>query len=291
VPIAAAAAAVLVLVGVGLVVWTRDDPKQVDTPPQPAPGDNTVQIVQGDDDEAIVTTTAIAGTVSFDITNPTDRYRGVHIQPMLPGATIEDLRAAAAELAQTGAVDTSDLLADPVLGVVSGPHDHFVTAMPLAAGEYAVFLSTTDATLASTFDADGHEVRQLTVTAGNAGAAPAATLSFNRMGEDYLIGDTTASRGPATIRVDNTAGGPFQVAITELRPDATRHDYDLWTQANTDDEPFDWSTAPIAAIRVFYAGAPQQTVTVDLAGGDLAVDARPSFDQGGLFSIVWVTVQ
>jgi hypothetical protein len=111
------------------------------------------------------------------------------------------------------------------------------------------------------------------------------------MADDYLIGDTTAARGPATIRVDNTVGDPFQLAIKELRPDATQHDYDLWTQTQADREPFDWSTAPIATIRVFYAGAPEQTVTVDLAGGDLEVDARPSFDQGGLFSIVWVTVQ
>ena len=165
----------------------------MDTPPGPATGHNTVQIVH-DDDQATVTATAVAGTVSFDITNPTDGYRGVHIQPMLPGATIEDLRAAAAELAQRGAVDTSDLLEDPVLGVVSGPYDRFATAMPLAAGEYAVFLSTADARLAPTFDADGHEVRQLTVTAGNAGAAPAATLSFDRIAEDHLIGDTTASQ-------------------------------------------------------------------------------------------------
>jgi hypothetical protein len=111
VPIAAAAAAVLVLVGIGVVVWARDDPSQVDTPPGPASGDNTVQIVQSDDDDqAIVTTTAVAGTVSFDIDNPTDGYRGVHIQPMLPGTTIEDLRAVAVEFARTDGLDTSELL-------------------------------------------------------------------------------------------------------------------------------------------------------------------------------------
>ena len=57
-----------------------------------------------------------------------------------------------------------------------------------------------------------------------------------------------------------------------------------------DGGPVDWSTAPLAHVRFFYAGAPQQTVTFDV-NGDLAVDARPSFDAGGLFSVVWVTVR
>ena len=166
--------------------------------------------------------------MSFDITNPTDGYRGVEIRPMLPGAEIEDIRAAAAEFARTGAADTSDLMGDAVLGVASGPHDHFVTAMPLEAGEYAVFLTTSDETFAPTPDTDGHEVRQLTVTAGSAGVAPAPTLAFDRMAEDYLIGPTTAPRGAATIRVDNSVGGSFQLAIKELRPGATKHDYDVW---------------------------------------------------------------
>ena len=105
--------------------------------------------------------------------------------------------------------------------------------MPLEAGEYAVFLSTTDATLAPT-PADGHEVRLLTVAAGNAGAAPEPTLHFDRMDTDYLTGDTLASSGPATLRVDNTVGGAFQLALQELRPDATRHDFELWQQAAPD---------------------------------------------------------
>ena len=293
VPIAAAAAAVLVvvLVGVGFVVWTGDDPTQVDAPPGPAGGDNTVEIIEHDDAQAIVTSTAVAGIVSFDISNPTDGYRGVEIRPMVPGARMEEVRAAAVEFARTGAADTGDLLGDAVLGVASGPHDHFVTAMPLDAGEYAVFLTTSDATFEPTPDADGHEVRQLTITAGNAGAAPAPSLTYDRMADDYVIGPTTATRGTATIRVDNTVGGPFQLALIELRPDATKNDLDLWELGNAEGGPADWSTAPVATVRVFYAGAPLQTVTVDLGGGDLKVDARPSFEAGGLFSFVWVSVQ
>jgi hypothetical protein len=213
--------------------------------------------------------------VSFDIANPTDRYRGVHIRPMLPDATLDDVRAFSRAFVRDNAADASDLLGEPVLGVISGPRDHFVTAMPLDAGEYAVFLTTTDETLAATYDDDGAEVRQLTVIAGSAGTAPIPTLTFDRMADDYLIGPTTAARGTATIRVDNTIGGTFQMFLTELRADATRHDFQLWLRAVVPGTRADWSTAPVATIRVFYAGAPNQTVTVNLDGGDLQVDARP----------------
>ena len=117
--LAAAAAVVLALVA-GLVVWTRDDSSNIDTPPAPGAGDNTVVIVQGDHTDAAVTPTAVAGIVSFDITNPTDGYRGVEILPMLPGVTIDDVRAAAAAFVPEVA-DTSGLLGDAVLGVDDGP--------------------------------------------------------------------------------------------------------------------------------------------------------------------------
>ena len=53
----------------------------------------------------------------------------------------------------------------------------------------------------------------------------------------------------------------------------------------------DCTSAPVASYRFFYAGAKDQTVTVDLEGGDVRVDARPSFDEGGGFATVWVTVE
>jgi hypothetical protein len=288
----AVAAAVLALVALGLVLWTRADPTTVDTPPGPAVGDNTVQIVEGGDEQATVTPSAVAGIVSFEISNPAGGYHGVDIRRMLPGVSFEDVRADALEFARAGGADSGRrLLEDPVLGVVNGPHDHFVTAMPLPAGEYAVFLLTTDESFAST-PAEGYEVRQLTVTAGGAGAPPNPTLTFDRMAADYLIGRTNpAPRGPATIRVDNTVGGAFQLSLVELRADATQHDFELWAQASATASRLDWRTSPAATARVFYTGAAQQTITVDLDGGDLRVDARPSFDQGGLFSVVWVTVE
>ena len=193
VSLAAAAAAALALVA-GLVVWTRDDSSNIDVPPAPGAGDNTVVIVQGDHTDAAVTPTAVAGIVSFDITNPTDGYRGVEILPLLPGVTIDDVRAAAAAFVPEVA-DTSGLLGDAVLGVDNGPQDHFVTAMALDAGDYAVVFTTSDATLAPMPPPDGYEVRQLSVATGNAGAAPAPTLVFERLAMDGLIGPTTAPRG------------------------------------------------------------------------------------------------
>ena len=287
----AAAAAVLALAIAGLVVWARDDSSNVDTPPGPAGGDNTVQIVHGHHTDAIVTPTAIAGTVSFDITNPTDDYRGIQIHPMRPGATIEDVRAAARRDVLMGAADTSGVLGDSVLGVDGGPHDHFVTAMPLDAGNYAVLLITEEPTFAAVSAADGLEIRQLTVAEGEAGVAPAPTLTFDRLAMDSLIGPTTAPRGRATIRVNDAAGGTFQFALIELRPDATRAAYEVWERDNGTGENRDWSTAPIATIRGFYAGAPQQTVTIDLHGGDLFVSAPSSFDQPGPSSVVVVSVE
>jgi hypothetical protein len=281
---------VLALLAGGLVLWAGDDTTNVDTPPEPAGDDNTVQIVEGAGAQATVTPTAVAGIVSFDITNPTDGYHGVDIRRLQPGATFEEVQAAAAEFVRTGAADDGTLLSEPLLGVSNGPRDHFVTAMPMTAGEYAVFVTTSDTTSAPT-PAAGHEVRLLTVAAGDAGAAPEPTIRFDRMDTDYLTGDTTASSGPATIRVDNTAGGPFQLALIELDPDATPHDLDRWEQAAPDPAKKDWSTAPIASMRVFYAGAAQQTITVDLGGGDLHVDARPSFEEGGTFSVVRVAVE
>jgi hypothetical protein len=130
-----------------------------------------------------VTPTAVAGVVSFEISNPTDGYHGVQINRMLPGVTIEEVRADALELARTGA-ESSNLEEDPLLGVVNGPHDHFVTAIPLEAGEYAVLLTTTDESFAGAPDADGHGVRQLTITTGSAGSAPTPTLTFDRIAED-----------------------------------------------------------------------------------------------------------
>jgi len=208
---------------------------------------------------------------------------------VLPGVTIEEVRADALELARTGA-ESSNLEEDPLLGVVNGPHDHFVTAIPLEAGEYAVLLTTTDESFAGAPDADGHGVRQLTITTGSAGSAPTPTLTFDRIAEDDLIGPTTAPPHPATIRVDNTVAGSFQFSLVELPADATQHDFELWAQNSVARGGFDWSTSPAATVRAFCAGAAPQTVTVDLDGGDLRVDARPSFDQGGAFSVVWVTV-
>jgi hypothetical protein len=210
---------------------------------------------------------------------------------MLPGVTIEDVRAAAGEFVP-GAPDASGLLGDAVLGVDHGPHDHFVTAMPLDAGNYAVFLTTNDATLASTPPASGFEVRQLTVAAGTAGVAPTPSMTFERLTMDALIGPVNAPRGAATIRVDNTvAGGPFQLALIELRADTTRGAYEAWEHAITDGGRRDWSTAPIATLRAFYVGAAQQTVTIDLDGGDLIVDAPSSFDRARLASVIAVSVE
>jgi hypothetical protein len=287
----AAAAAVLALVVAGLVVWARDDSSNVDTPPGPGGGDNMVGIVHGDRAGAVVTPTAVAGTVSFDITNPTDDYRGLQIRPMRPGATIDDVRAAARPNVLMGGADPSGVLGDPVLGVDGGPKDHFVTAMPLSAGNYAVLLITEEATFAAVSAADGLEVRQLSVAAGEAGAAPAPTLRFDRLAMDGLIGPTTAPRGQATIRVDDASGGTFLLALIELRPDATRSAYEAWERDNGTGETQDWSTAPIATVRGFYAGAPHQTVTIDLEGGDLYVAAPSSTDQAGPSSVVMVAVE
>jgi len=146
-----------------------------------------VEIVEGGNEQASVTPTAVAGVVSFEISNPTDGYHGVQINRMLPGVTIEEVRADALELARTGA-ESSNLEEDPLLGVVNGPHDHFVTAIPLEAGEYAVLLTATDESFAGAPDADGHGVRQLTITTGSAGSAPTPTLTFDRIAEDDLIG-------------------------------------------------------------------------------------------------------
>jgi hypothetical protein len=282
---------VLALVVAGLVVWARDDSSNVDTPPGPAGGGNTVQIVHGDRAGAVVTPTAVAGTVSFDITNPTDDYRGIQIRPMRPGATIDNVRAAALRDVLMGGADPGGVVGDPVLGVDGGPKDHFVTAMPLTAGNYAVLLITEESTFAAVSAADGLEVRQLSVAEGEAGAAPAPTLRFDRLAMDALIGPTTAPRGQATIRVDDGSGGTFQMVLIELRPDAPRIDYEVWYRDIGTGENPDWSTAPIDNIRVFYAGAPHQTVTVDLDGGDLIVAAPSSFDRSGPSSIVNVSVE
>ena len=110
-------------------------------------------------------------------------------------------------------------------------------------------------------------------------------------GERILIGDNVASAGPATIHVDNTIGGDFVISLVELRPDATRHDFTLFENGIEPGKTADWTSAPVASYRFFYAGAPDQTITVELEGGDMRVDARPSFDEGGGFATVWVTVE
>jgi hypothetical protein len=288
-PLTAAAAAVLVLVAVGLALWLRDDPRRVDTPPSGS--SNTVQVIAGDGEQSTITPTAIAGTVSFDITNPTDHYRAIEVRRLLAGATLEDVQAEAARyIEDVNATPRDGILSEPLLGVVGGPHDHYATAMPLTAGDYVVIVSTVDSTFAPT-PADGHEVRLLTVAPGDTGTAPAATLAFDRMAQDYLIGPTTAPRGTATIHVANTAGGPFELAIKELRPDATQHDFDLWQLATPDPAHTDWSTAPVTAFRIIYAGAAQQTITIDLHGGDLHVEAPAVLGQGTPSSGIWVTIE
>ena len=235
-----------------------------------------MQIVEHDDADAIVTPTAVAGIVSFDITNPTDGYRCVEIQP--DAARRHDrggARGGRVEFARSGTVDTSDILSEPVLGVSIGPHDHFVTAMPLEAGEYAVLLTTGDSTFADAPDADGHEVRQLTITAGNAGAAPAPTMAFDRMAEDYLIGPILATPGTQTIRVDNTAEARSSWRSRSSGRTRRSTSTTCGSKGSGGVDPIDWSTAPIATFLVFYAGAAEQTVTVDLGGGDVATRRPP----------------
>ena len=161
--------------------------------------------------------------------------------------------------------------------------------MPLAAGDYAVFLNITDEFLAPV---PGRlpDVALLTVEPGDDGDPPTPTLRFDRQATDYLIGDNVATAGPATIHVDNTIGGDFVISLVELRPDATQHDFTLFENSIPPGETADWTSAPVASYRFFYAGAQDQTITVDLEGVT-RVDARPSFDEGGPFATVWVTVE
>ena len=178
----------------------------------------------------------------------------------------------------------------PVLGVVHGPDDHFTTTMPLAAGEYAVFLNETDEFLGPVPGRVPHTAL-LTVEPGDIGDLPTPTLHFDRQARDYLIGDNLATAGPATIHVDNTVGGDFVFSVVELHTDATQQDFALFVNSIPAGETADWTSAPVASYRFFYAGAPDQTVSVDLEGGDVRVDARPTFDEGGAFATVWVTVE
>ena len=69
---------------------------------------------------------------------------------------------------------------------------------------------------------------------------PTPTLRFDRPATDYLIGDNTASAGPATIHVDNAIGGDFVISLVELRPDATRHDFTLFENGIEPGRTADW---------------------------------------------------
>jgi hypothetical protein len=290
-PFAAAAALLLVVVGVGVYAFSRPDPDAAEPSTDVvSAGTNTVEIIEGEPGEASVTPTATAGIVTFDITNPTGDNRSVEIRRMLPGMTLDDVRNNVEQFVRTGSSDVIAVDDPPVLGVVHGPDDHFTTTMPLAAGEYAVTINVHDQVLAPV---PGHvpAVALLTVEPGDVGDLPTPTLRFDRQATDYLIGDNLATAGPATIHVDNTVGGDFVVSVVELRADATQHDFALFVNSIPPGETADWTSAPAASYRFFYAGAADQTVGVDLEGGDLRVDARPTFDEGGGFATVWVTVE
>ena len=83
--------------------------------------------MQGAGSQATVTPTAVAGVVTFDISSPDDGYHVVEIRRMQPGATFEEVQAAASEYVRTGATDDGTLLSAPVLGVQYGPGDDFST--------------------------------------------------------------------------------------------------------------------------------------------------------------------
>ena len=163
--------------------------------------DSTVQIIEGDNAQAVVTPSAVAGIVSFNITNATGDNRSCRDPP---NAARDDLgrcaRRSFEQFVRTGSSDVIAVDDPPELGVVHGPDDNFTTTMLLAAGDYAVLLNVVDEFLEPV---PGRllDVALLTVEPGDDGEQPTPTLRFDRQATDYLIGDNLATAGPATIRV------------------------------------------------------------------------------------------
>jgi hypothetical protein len=283
------AAAALVLVTVGLWALLRDDARPADTPPPPERG-NTVQIVEGDGAAATVTTTATAGIVTLDITNPTGDNRAVEIRRIKPGVSMDDIRTNMEQYARTGTSDEVIVEEPPVFAVVHGPDDHFASSVALVAGEYLVATYPLDSLMAA---APGviADVRLLTIEPGDAGRLPTPTLRFDRLINDSLIGDNLTAAGPATIHVGNTMGNEFRLGLVELRPDVAQYEWMQYVNAQIDSGQFDWTGAPVASVRYFSASAADRTISVDLEGGDLYIEAPPGSDELGSFSLMWVTVE
>ena len=173
--------------------------------------------------------------------------------------------------------------------VVHGPADRFATAMPLAAGNHAVFMVMLDERFEGV---PGHrpEVRMLTVVDGAVGAAPTPTLRFEPDRRRLPDRDHDGTERAATIHVDNTVGGPFQRRAHRAPARRAAAELRAWGLAAREAGLADWSTSPATTYRLFFAGAEQQTVTIVLAGGDLRVEAPTSFEEGGAFSSAWVNV-
>src|SRR5687768_16952560 len=76
----AAAATLLVVVGIGVYASSRSDPEPAEPSDAMSAADNTVEIIEGEPGAATVTSTATAGIVTFDITNPTGENRSVEIR-------------------------------------------------------------------------------------------------------------------------------------------------------------------------------------------------------------------
>jgi hypothetical protein len=284
-PALAAAAVVLALVAVGLVVWLRDEPRQVDQPPAPAAGDNTVNIdIRNEDFD--LSPTAVAGWVSFDIDNQTDHTRELAVYPLLPGKTYDDVDAALAVARDDDPDTLAGIISDPVVGATSGPRDALTVGVPVSAGDYVVVSHLVDGRMQLV--PHSGRLQELRVLPGAARQPPKPTLAYEFIG-DTIIGPTSTEAGRITITVDNGEDEPRKMVLSNLRDGVTRADFEHWISL-VDAGQTDWNQAPLDSLMALWGTAAGRTLTVQLDAGPIVLSAPTSFEQPEPQAVILVQV-